>query len=201
MGYYLFMATETPTPTMAPTTDTDATTAASSLAPTAPYVYRSAAEDAALIRAELKRHGWGARHISVRSEEYSLGSSITVTIKAAGIPLATVREIALRAEHVRRCEVTGDILGGGNRYVSVSFDRDLLASVAARFRPVLDALSVRPEGDHSLADFTVAGQTFHVARVDPWRYRCFDDGGSYVPAQTAGCIADVFARAALEAGE
>jgi len=183
------MATETtiPTPTAAPN-------AAS------PSAYRTLAEDATTIRAELKRRGWTSRQVAVRSESFSMGSSITVTIKAAGIPLATVHEIAERAEHVRRCEVTGDILGGGNRYVTVHFDRVLLASVAARFRPALDALPVRADGDHSLADFTVAGQTFHVARLD-WQYCCFDAAGTYVPAQTAGCVADVFARIILEAGE
>ena len=35
---------------------------------------------AADIRTTLKAHGWTSRDVSVRSSEYSLGSSITVTI-------------------------------------------------------------------------------------------------------------------------
>jgi len=191
VGYYSFMATETILPTL------------STGPASAPYVYRTPAEDAATIRAELKRRGWSSRQVSVRSDSFSMGSSITVTIKAAGIPLATVREIAERAEHIHRCEVTGDILGGGNRYVSVHFDRTLLASVAVRFRPALDAMYVPATAAWPpvFVPFMVAGQTFHVARLDSCRYRCFDGAGTYVPAQTAGCVADVFARIALEAGE
>lgn len=69
----------------------------------------SAAEAAKVIRERIKRElGATSRQVSVRASSYSMGSSIHVKVRDAGIRLMSV-------EHVDRCEATGEILNGGNR--------------------------------------------------------------------------------------
>jgi hypothetical protein len=93
----------------------------------------TATEHAAEIRATLKqRHRWTPRHVSVRAEYFSLGSSITVTVKDPSIPLPTVKAIARGAEHIRRCEYPGEILSGGNRYVAVRYSPEAQEIIGRR---------------------------------------------------------------------
>ncbi len=90
--------------------------------------YTTPAEAAKTVRQALKDElGLTSRDVSVRSERYSLGSSVHVTIKTKGVRLSEVERIANRVQKIRRCEFTGDILGGGNRYVHVRYASGLLA--------------------------------------------------------------------------
>ena len=85
--------------------------------------YTTAAQDAAVIRGQLKALGWTSRQVSVRSSEYSMGSEVRVVIKDPYVPIDLVRGIATKqAESIRR-DAHGDILGGGNRFVYVRYSR------------------------------------------------------------------------------
>lgn len=53
---------------------------------------------------------------SVKSDNYSMGSSIDISW-TDGVMGRQVKEIASQYESIRYCEVTGEILGGGNCYV------------------------------------------------------------------------------------
>jgi len=98
-------------------------------------------ETAAEIRRELKRAGWNSRAVSVRTDYFSGGSSIDVTVRREGVPYSDVRRIALGRERIHRCEATGEILSGGNRYIHVRTSDDLRATVRERVSgPVEDAL-------------------------------------------------------------
>jgi len=92
---------------------------------------------AAAIRKDLKGHGWSGRKVSIRAEYYSLGSSIRVVIKDAGVDVGLVKSIAEAHEIIHRDERTGEILGGGNRFVDVSVSSACRAELAA---PYLDQL-------------------------------------------------------------
>lgn len=95
---------------------------------------------AKIIRSELRRvHGWTSRDVSVRIDRYSMGSSIRVSIRRLDIPLAEVERIAGRHERVRYCQVTGEILSGGNMYVSTSYSHEALDAAA---EPIAAALRV-----------------------------------------------------------
>lgn len=96
-------------------------------------------EHAAAIRATFKRHGWTARDISVRIDTYSMGSSIDVRVKNPDIPFDVIEKIAKGAESVRYCEYSGEILSGGNRYVSVSYTHEAADAIQARHADVLTA--------------------------------------------------------------
>lgn len=138
--------------------------------------YTTAADAAATIRAALKReHGWSSRDVSVRAENYSLGSSISVTVKRPGIRLALVEGIAEAEERISRCEITGEILNGGNRYVRVRLDYELTRPAATRLRAHL--ATVEPGASFTLPGFRVqkAEAREHFAYVWP-----LDEGAAAV---------------------
>lgn len=106
----------------------------------------STKERAAAIRAELKAAGWNARKVSVRTDYYSMGSSIHVTIRDTAADTAKVTEIAERlGQSISRCEMTGDILGGGNTYVHVDHSTEVRefhrSRYAAGVQAAIDLLS------------------------------------------------------------
>lgn len=102
-------------------------------------IYTTPAQDAATIRAELKRRGWTSRDVSVRAESFSMGSAVRLTVKRPGIPVAVVEQIARDiAEKIDRCEITGEILSGGNRYVSASLDGEAVAPLRSVLRRRLE---------------------------------------------------------------
>jgi hypothetical protein len=130
---------------------------------------------AAEIRAELKRaHGWTSRQVSVRAEYFSLGSSIDVVVKDPTIPLPTVKAIAERAESIRHCEVTGEILGGGNRYVSVTYSHAALDAIATRYADAVQrAVDAVEMGSNMLQP--VDGTPFLVGRPNEYRITLWED--------------------------
>lgn len=133
-------------------------------------------EYAAEIRAILKhRHGWSSRQVSVRAEYYSMGSSIEVEIKDAAVPLSIVKALAEKAEHVRRCEVSGEILGGGNRYVSVRYSHAAQQIHGRRYADAVQRASDAVEpGSSSLQQ--IEGTTFLVGRPHTGRLTLWEDG-------------------------
>jgi Large polyvalent protein associated domain 29 len=76
----------------------------------------SVAQAAKEIRTELKATYPGIK-FKVQSDNYSMGSSIDI-YWVDGPTIEQVKEISNKKERVSRCEYTGDILSGGNRYVS-----------------------------------------------------------------------------------
>ena len=121
----------------------------------------STTEHAAEIRKELKtKHGWTSRQVSVRAEYFSMGSAIRVTIKDANVIPSIVEAVANRAEDISRCSYTGEILSGGNRYVTISYDQDVLAQLGARWAGAVDAayLGLLAASDNSLIE--IAGTPY-----------------------------------------
>lgn len=94
----------------------------------------STAERSAHIRAALKAKGITSKDVSVRTDNYSMGSSINIKIKNPNVSKTLVESIANEHESVRRCEYSGEILSGGNRYVFVEYDRVALDAFAAEYR-------------------------------------------------------------------
>lgn len=94
-------------------------------------------EHAAEIRKAFKAKGWNAKMVSVRMHQYSMGSSIYVSIKHPSIPPEVARKIAEAHQRVDRCEMTGEILSGGNMFVFVETTDEVQAQLAA---PYVDAI-------------------------------------------------------------
>lgn len=83
-------------------------------------------DTAKAIRAELKTAGYNRNAVSVRSRHWG---SVCVTIKSVDVDYREVNKIAKSHECVSRCSYSGDILSGGNIFVSVKYsDRAIDAS-------------------------------------------------------------------------
>ena len=91
----------------------------------------SVAETAKTIRTALKAAGIGNRQVSVRAKSYSMGSSVNVEILDLSVNMALVKKIAMAHETCRRCEVTGDVLSGGNRFIFVTVDSGAITAYVA----------------------------------------------------------------------
>lgn len=114
------------------------------------------AEAAARMRAAFKSQGWGRNDVSVRSSNYSMGSSVTVSVKSARVDFAIAERVAESEEHVSRDQF-GDILSGGNFFVFVNLDSDFREAMAQPWlEPIQNALANVPE-DGSSQLFTVEG--------------------------------------------
>jgi hypothetical protein len=95
--------------------------------------YIGTTERAAIIRKALKvQHGWTSRDVSVRADHFSMGSAIRVRINNPDVSLAAVKAIAEDHEKIDRDQF-GEILNGGNRYVTVSYSHDAAEALADRF--------------------------------------------------------------------
>lgn len=141
--------------------------------------YTTAAEDAASIRKAFKELGWNSRKVSVRCDNYSMGSSVYVTIKSPEIDEQRAELIAKgTAEHIDRDQF-GDILSGGNRFVHISHSRECQEIMARRhfdaLTAALDRLREHPEDRNRLERVT---DRAYVGLDDPTMARLWVDDRS-----------------------
>ncbi len=122
-------------------------------------------EHAAQIRQTLKaRYGWTSRDVSVRADYYSMGSAIRIRVKNPAVSIKAVEAIAEPSESIDR-DQWGEILNGGNRYVTVSYDSDTREAIG---RPYLSAVEValvelKAASDNSL--IPVEGTPYMVGKA------------------------------------
>ena len=107
--------------------------------------YETVTEAAASVRAAFKAHGWTSRQVSVRADSYSMGSAIRITVKDGSIPLHLIKSVAEGKEHIRR-DGWGEILSGGNRYVTVSLSREAIELKARRYVEAVEKAIERLKG-------------------------------------------------------
>jgi len=99
------------------------------------------------IRNELKKRGINSRRVSVRCSH----SSLDIRIKDLSVCAEEISKIAKQFERVDRCQYSGEILAGGNFFVSVcySFDagkeaeqtdlyKEILTEVKSALEPLKD---------------------------------------------------------------
>lgn len=173
-------------------------TSGDSPAPVGNSRYLSATRAAQLIRAELEaRFGWNRRAISVRASSYSLGSSIDVSILVPGIPLRRVERVAKAFERIRRDPRTGEILGGGNRYVGIKIEDQVLMPFLGPVHTRLQTLPPGPTDEYHPVRF--GRYCFEIARtVDPFGEESFRLNGEkpafYSPHQIGKTLARILAQ-------
>ena len=100
--------------------------------------YLTVSDAAKEIRSALKTLGFNNRHVSVKSQSYSGGSSIRVRILDASVPFSKVSDIANAHESIHRDQF-GEILSGANRFVDVAYSRELVNTLAAELLPAVEA--------------------------------------------------------------
>lgn len=80
-------------------------------------MFKSDADIAAEIRSSLKKLlGYTNRQVSVKVRD----CAIWVKAKVVGLDLQKVYDIAIKYKSVDYCEITGELLSGGNTFVFVS---------------------------------------------------------------------------------
>ncbi len=141
--------------------------------------YIGTTERAALIRAALKKeHGWTGRDVSVRADHYSMGSAIRISIKNPDVPLAAVKAIAEPHEDISYDQFSGEILSGGNRFVTINYAHEACETLTERRLPqVREAIAKLTEAsDNSL--FPVPGTDYLIGRGQHgWGFSLWQDHG------------------------
>ena len=80
-------------------------------------------ETAKEIRRIIKeKFGYNSRKVSVRTRS----GEINITVKDLSIPVKPIEEEAKKFQSIRRDEITQEILLGGNTYVNVGYDHNLI---------------------------------------------------------------------------
>jgi hypothetical protein len=114
---------------------------------------------AVLIRNDLKAAGYALRAFSIRT---AATGSVTVEIRDASIPKSKITEIACRYESISRDTATGEILSGGNTFISVRYARAALQAAGVELTARLRC------GERTFASVHVDGEgadaahTWHV---------------------------------------
>lgn len=136
----------------------------------------STSDSAARLRAAYKAKGWNARMISVRVGHFSCGA-VHVTVRDPRVPFEEAERMArATAERLDRDSLTGEILNGGNIYVSVAHSNECKAVLARRHLAALEAAVVRlRSGSERLV---------RVAGTDWWVGA--DNGGYVLRRSTVG---------------
>ena len=79
------------------------------------------------IRKMLKEKGYNSRRVGVTYQVAGYSAIIRVTIKESGIDKSEIEYIVKHFNEIDRDERTGEILEGGNTFVSVNYDYKLSA--------------------------------------------------------------------------
>lgn len=130
---------------------------------------------AAKIRAALKSElGLNSRKVSVRDEGGSTSTSVLVRVKTSTVSLSDVTAVAGRFQKIDRCEMSGEILGGGNTFVSVEYTPEAKVEGAAAYLDAVAAAmtAAKIEGEassrneSSLHPITGTDLTLQYSRMD-----------------------------------
>ena len=137
------------------------------------------------VRSELKALKITPKMVSVRAT----ANGMNIVIKSRKV-FAAVNAAANKHSRIHRCEASGEILSGGNFYVSVELDRSLVAEMTATVREEL-AKAVMWQGFYIVAD-TSGGHGYSVTAWGP--------SGLVAAGHTRDDVMQSIAVAALKAG-
>lgn len=102
------------------------------------------------IRADLKAAGIPARAVSVRVKDAGYETAVRVTVKDISVDKAVVEKIAMRHRDVSYDERSYEILAGGNTFVFVDYDYDVLKNATEQYleqaQAVIDSVKERAVG-------------------------------------------------------
>lgn len=90
-------------------------------------------EKAKELRKELKALGISNKDVSVRVSPCTYSEAMDVTIKNLSVDIRKVEELALKYERIDRDERSGEILSGGNEFVEVKYDWQILAKESKKY--------------------------------------------------------------------
>lgn len=97
-------------------------------------------EKVAQIRKDLKAEGITNKQVSVRGKYALYDESITITIKDITVSRKKVEEIAEKFEEVEWDHYAMEILAGGNTYIHVDFDWQVLEEAKKDFMEIAEKI-------------------------------------------------------------
>ena len=74
------------------------------------------------IKAELKKAGYGTKQVSIRSRYCGYSDATDITVKDLNCNIEKIRKICEKFEKIDYDKYSGEILAGGNTYISVQWD-------------------------------------------------------------------------------
>lgn len=121
------------------------------------------------LRSLLRTAGIGSRQVTVKSGGGSLDEALHVTVRDLSVSMPLVRSCARQVEHVRR-DATGDLLGGGNTFVTVRWDAAIENLARATFLVEARASHVDSDGCSTTRGYHFArGTRLDTAELTAWR--------------------------------
>lgn len=139
----------------------------------------------AKIRADLKAAGIPARAVSVRVTDAGYSTAVNVKIKDISVDKAVVEKIAMRHRDVSYDERSGEILEGGNTYVWVDYDYDVMRAAVNTYmdqaQQIIDSnkqpfvgvdIATRADGSRLVYFFNAPGSSYNTVEI-------FDKDGNH----------------------
>lgn len=126
---------------------------------------KEAADD---IRANLKREGITSRQVSVKTDYFSGGSAIRVLVKDTRVSLGLVKTIAERHERIDRCERSGEILSGCNRYIECSYTEEARDEIVSWHLPFVKEamLAIGDDINTYYPIYPKGGEDFQICKCE-----------------------------------
>lgn len=132
----------------------------------------------AKIRADIKAAGIPARAVSVRVSDAGYETAVRVKIKDINVDRAVVERVAKRYSEVDRDERSGEILAGGNTFVFVDYDYDVLKNATEQYleqaQAVIDSVkepcvgvdaATRPDGSRLVYFHHAPNSSYNSAEI------------------------------------
>ena len=101
------------------------------------------------LKKALKNHGYNRRQVTVRSKPCTYSWAFYITVRDDAVSTMKVEQIARGFEDIDRDCATGEILLGGNTYISVQRKRQKPLEVPADFKEIVGEV-MKLENDHGL---------------------------------------------------
>jgi len=97
-------------------------------------------EKAQELRKELKAIGISNKDVSVRVKPCTYSEVMDVKIKNLDVDIRKVQELAMKYEEINRDEFSGEILSGGNDFVFVDYDFQILQEDSKKYISVAEEI-------------------------------------------------------------
>jgi hypothetical protein len=94
------------------------------------------------VRNSIKKLGYNSRQISVRDGGGCYSTTINITIKDLNIDKDLIEEATSNFEKIDRCEASGEILSGGNTFIFVSYDWEIVRDEVKKYIPEVEKVKV-----------------------------------------------------------
>ena len=125
--------------------------------------YMSITDKASEVRKALKEElGLSNRKVSVRGSYCGYSDALDVTVKDLMVDIKKVEKIANKFYDVDRCERSGEILQGGNTYVTVKYDWEVEREHEKKYNTVASMIYKSFEKERKTGDcrgWTIASAT------------------------------------------